>query len=267
MVRDISIAPVDAQNIEVKTQGDTLYVTEIPTANSRYWYYSKTLGGSYTSTSKRETAYIPEFTEPGSYYVACFSTINAKTFTSNEIWISVITSNDATLYNLTVNVGTLSPTFGATTITYTVTVENSVSSIDVTGTANHANATVTGNVIGKPLNVGNNNVVTITVIAENGITTKTYTVTITRLPLNTSVEDNLKANISAYPTPFRDALHLTGAEGCTLTVFTTTGVVVHTQKIIVPDETIHLERLPIGLYLFRLEKDGKTKTMKIVKSE
>jgi hypothetical protein len=33
------------------------------------------------------------------------------------------------------------------------------------------------------------------------------------------------------------------------------------------DETIHLERLPAGLYLFLLEKDGKTKTLKIVNSD
>jgi hypothetical protein len=32
-----------------------------------------------------------------------------------------------------------------------------------------------------------------------------------------------------------------------------------------PDETIHLEKLPAGLYLFRLEKDGKIKTIKAVK--
>ncbi|MDR1672615.1 MAG: T9SS type A sorting domain-containing protein, partial [Bacteroidales bacterium] len=60
---------------------------------------------------------------------------------------------------------------------------------------------------------------------------------------------------------------LTGAEGCTLTVFTTTGSIVHTQKVTGTDETIHLERLPAGLYLFRLEKDGKTKTLKAVNRE
>ncbi|MDR1864715.1 MAG: T9SS type A sorting domain-containing protein [Bacteroidales bacterium] len=32
------------------------------------------------------------------------------------------------------------------------------------------------------------------------------------------------------------------------------------------DETVHLEGLPAGMYFFRLEKDGKTKTVKGIKN-
>jgi hypothetical protein len=70
-----------------------------------------------------------------------------------------------------------------------------------------------------------------------------------------------------YPNPFAGSLHLTGAEGCTLRVFTSGGAVVHVQKPTGADETVHLERLPAGLYFFRLEKDGKVKTLKAVKIE
>ncbi|MDR0712837.1 MAG: InlB B-repeat-containing protein, partial [Bacteroidales bacterium] len=81
----------------------------------------------------------------------------------------------------------------------------------------------------------------------------------------TGVEDRLKTEVFAFPNPFAGALHLTGAEGCTLTVFTPAGAIVHTQKITGANETLSLEQLPAGLYLFRLEKDGKTKTLKMVK--
>jgi YD repeat-containing protein len=111
-------------------------------------------------------------------------------------------SNDATLRSLTVSSGDL--LFDANTTDYTVNVYNNVTGIDVTGTANHAAATVIGNVTGKPLEVGDN-VVNITVTAENG-TVKTYTVTIRRLSndatlssLTVSVGDlSFDANTTSY---------------------------------------------------------------------
>jgi hypothetical protein len=80
------------------------------------------------------------------------------------------------------------------------------------------------------------------------------------------VGETLETGISVYPNPFTDELHLTGAEGCTLTVTTESGVTVHTQRVIHADETLHLEKLPAGMYLFHLEKRNKTKTVKAVKN-
>jgi hypothetical protein len=196
-------------------------------------------------------------------------TVHASDLARNESSRTAIisaASSDATLKSLTVSAGTLSPAFHSATTVYTVTVPNDVTSIDVTGTANHTAATVSGNVTGKPLDVGDN-VVNIVVTAEDGIIAMTYTVTVTRLPVVTGVEETLQADISAYPNPFKGEVRLTGAEGCMLTVFTTTGKAVHTQKVTGADETIHLEHLPAGLYLFRLEKNGKTKTLKIMNNE
>jgi hypothetical protein len=87
-------------------------------------------------------------------------------------------STDATLSNLTVNPGTLTPSFNANTTNYTVNVANNVSSITITGTANHSGATVSGNG-NKTLAVGSNPFA-IVVTAEDGTTTKTYNVTVNR---------------------------------------------------------------------------------------
>jgi uncharacterized repeat protein (TIGR02543 family) len=81
----------------------------------------------------------------------------------------------------------------------------------------------------------------------------------------TGVADQLQADIKLYPNPFISELHLTGAEGCVLRVISITSAPVHTQKALNPDETISLPHLPAGLYFFRLEKDGKTKTVKAAK--
>jgi outer membrane protein assembly factor BamB len=88
-------------------------------------------------------------------------------------------STDATLQELEVTPGTLTPDFDATTFSYTVNVANNVETINVTGTATDAHAIVAGNVTGKSLNVGENTV-TITVMAEDKIHANDYVVTINR---------------------------------------------------------------------------------------
>jgi uncharacterized repeat protein (TIGR02543 family) len=81
----------------------------------------------------------------------------------------------------------------------------------------------------------------------------------------TGVAEALQVNVSLYPNPFGDVLRLTGAEGCTLTVVSAAGAPVHTQQVASADEAIHLGHLPSGIYFLRIEKDGKTKTVKAMK--
>ena len=88
--------------------------------------------------------------------------------------------NDATLKSLTVSSGRLSPAFDANVTEYIVTVDNNVTNITVTGVAtNYIDAKVSGNVTNHSLDVGENKI-NITVTAEDGITTKTYSVTVIR---------------------------------------------------------------------------------------
>ncbi|MDY6969889.1 MAG: cadherin-like beta sandwich domain-containing protein [Spirochaetota bacterium] len=98
-------------------------------------------------------------------------------------------SNNANLSNLAVSDGILSPVFDEDITAYTVEVEGDVTSTTVTPTAEDGNATITVNAVlvasGTPsgtiaLAVGEN-VITITVTAEDGVTTKDYTITVTRL--------------------------------------------------------------------------------------
>ena len=123
-------------------------------------------------------------------------TVTAEDGTTIEIYtirINRAPSDDATLRALTVSAGTL--VFDPATTEYTVDVANEVRNISVGGTATHENANVAGRVTDEPLAVGNN-VVTLTVTAEDRTTIKTYTVTINRAPSNEadlveiSVNDN-----------------------------------------------------------------------------
>jgi formylglycine-generating enzyme required for sulfatase activity len=74
----------------------------------------------------------------------------------------------------------LNPTFSPATTSYAVSVANSITSITVTGTAADAGATVSANSgVPQSLAVGAN-VITITVTAQDGATTRDYSVTVTR---------------------------------------------------------------------------------------
>ncbi len=97
-------------------------------------------------------------------------------------------SSNADLSNLTLSTGTLTPAFAAATINYSASVANAVTSITATPTASDVNATITVN--GSPVTSGSPsasiplsvgaNVITTVVTAQDAITTKTYTVTVTR---------------------------------------------------------------------------------------
>ncbi|GHT49816.1 hypothetical protein FACS189440_16160 [Bacteroidia bacterium] len=86
-------------------------------------------------------------------------------------------SSDATLSNIEVNQGTLTPAFTPNTTAYTVSVGNAVTSITITAVKNQSAASVSGDGE-KSLNVGTNPF-DIVVTAEDG-TQNTYTVTVTR---------------------------------------------------------------------------------------
>ncbi|NBS80070.1 hypothetical protein EBS57_09845, partial [bacterium] len=97
-----------------------------------------------------------------------------------------VVSNNANLSNLVLSSGTLSPAFSSNTVTYTATVSN-VASIQVTPTALQSNATVkvngtnvtSGTASGAIRLQTGMNVITNLVTAQDGATTKTYTVAVT----------------------------------------------------------------------------------------
>ena len=111
--------------------------------------------------------------------------INIKT--QAEIEASYSKNNN--LSSLKVSSGTLSPSFNKNTTSYSVTVENSVTSISLSGSREDSKSYVSG--LGSHnLDEGPNKIY-VKVTAQNG-STKTYTVTITRkelAPINVKTED------------------------------------------------------------------------------
>ena len=96
-------------------------------------------------------------------------------------------TDNADLGGLTISSGTLSPQFSSSDITYTASVDNSVTQVTVTPTASDSSATiaVNGNTVTSGtgyiltgLTVGEPNTVTVIVTAQDS-TTKTYIITVT----------------------------------------------------------------------------------------
>ena len=103
--------------------------------------------------------------------------------------VPIVLSNDATLSLLLgPNSLALSPSFAPDTTTYSTTVPNATSSTWLVGFLNesHANLKINGVSAGSGIasdNIGLNvglNVITLEVTAQDGVTTKTYTVNVTR---------------------------------------------------------------------------------------
>lgn len=119
----------------------------------------------------------------------------------HDIYLFGVNDANADLSSLTLSSGTLSPSFNSTTTSYSVTMDNAADWITVTPTAAQANATIEvrvndGTYANVPsssasaalaLNIGSNTV-EVRVTAPNGISTKTYTFSVTRrMPLQNIV--------------------------------------------------------------------------------
>jgi len=141
------------------------------------------------ATSGSASASIPLLYGPNTIIVLVTAQdgSTAKTYT---VTVTRAASTIATLSGLTLGTGTLSPTFAAATTSYTASVPNATTSVTVAPTVTDATATIKVN--GTPvasgtasgsiaLAVGTNAISTI-VTAQDGSTTKTYTVTVTRAP-------------------------------------------------------------------------------------
>jgi hypothetical protein len=123
-------------------------------------------------------------------------------------------TSDATLNALALSSGTLSPSFDASTYSYTATVSNSVTSLTVTPTTNDSGAAVAvnGNSVSTPvsLSVGSNTV-TVKVTGSDGVTTKTYTISVTRETAITVATTSLPIGIVGAS--YSKTLSATGGSG------------------------------------------------------
>ncbi len=127
-------------------------------------------------------------TAPGSYPITA-SGAASPNYTFNYVagTLTIVPLTNTDLTSLAISSGSLSPAFNTNTFAYNVTVDNATANLTLTPTfAVTASATVNGTTVvngnpsfGMPLNVGNN-IITLIVTAQDGVTKKTYTLNVYR---------------------------------------------------------------------------------------
>jgi gliding motility-associated-like protein len=133
--------------------------------------------------------------------------VTTKTYTVNVTRAAI--STDATLSAIALSAGSLTPAFAPGTTNYTASVGATTGSINIMPTTNDSGATLTVNgttvtsvsaSAAIPLSVGNNPI-TIAVTAQDGVTTQTYTINVTRAALSTDAALSAIALSSGTLTP------------------------------------------------------------------
>ncbi|MCB1209314.1 MAG: cadherin-like beta sandwich domain-containing protein [Verrucomicrobiales bacterium] len=192
-------------NGNVNLGGATLNVASfggfVPSAGESYLIINRT-GGTGTFAGLAEGAVISaDFL--GSGLKGRITYVGGD---GNDVEITTVSDN-ADLSNLVVTTAALTPIFDTATFSYTSIVLNDIAAVTVTPTTADAFATVkvngstvvSGNASASiPLIVGDNTLTTI-VTAEDGTTTKTYTVVITRYPPSLPLDIDIVTSGSPAP--------------------------------------------------------------------
>jgi alpha-tubulin suppressor-like RCC1 family protein len=148
---------------------------------------SPVVGNSDTAVSANITGLVA-----GTTYNYRVKAVNALGITYGSNMTFIAASNNANLSGLTPGTGTLAPSFNANTTEYAFNVSNTTTSMTIRPTL--ADTTATARVNGIVVNSGTYsgainlavgpNVISVEVTAQDGVTIKTYNVTVTRLSAN-----------------------------------------------------------------------------------
>ena len=174
---------------------DVTSVTITPTSNK-----NATITANGTSNGNGGYTYNPQTQTTATIHVKSEDTLAEVDYTVNLVRTK---STDTTLDELSVGTYTLSPGYGHNVNSYNVTVPSTVNSVSVTATPHDSRttATVTG---GTNLQTGNNTV-TVTVVPENGESSKrTITITVKKLAGNADLTGLTLTNVSYTPTFDKD---------------------------------------------------------------
>lgn len=170
-----------------------------------------TLIGTTTATASLGVATFSDLGaigSPGTPYTITY-TITAPTTITTTQSITPTAATQAGLSSLTINLGIMSPVFNTDTLSYNVSVSSEVSSISFTPTftSTYATGTFNGSVLTSGVvktyspTSGTNTPFDIVLIAQDGLTTKTYQIRVTKVITAVTTTSTKPTSPAPTPTP------------------------------------------------------------------
>ena len=252
-IRTAEVPNIDAALSTLEVDDGTLVPAFDPavlTYDLEVPYDTTTIMISATPTDPNATVTgTGEFVVPGTATVEVTAEdgVTKKPYTINVTVAAP--SDDATLSALSVDVGTLTPaTFDPAVLNYQLLVPAGTTSIVITATPNHPDATATGT---GTFNLPGTAIIVVT--AQDGTTKKEYRIVVAI----TGIDDIQKSVQKLYPNPVVDYLYVEQAKGSKLTILNTLGVAV---MEVIPDSNIYQLNVtslkPGNYFVTIMNKDG-----------
>ena len=245
-------------NFDWKGAGNVdIYLTDIspePIAGKRPWeipwYYSSlgSINGNAPGWQHYQTdfwSYSGDTKQLVFYWNNGSSNVVQPPIAIDNISIKTLSPYDATLSNLTVIPGNLSPTFDPAQFNYTVEVDRNIDKIWLEAVLNNPNATVIGANQAFNLNIGSNTF-NVLVVAEDINYRNTYSVKVNRG--TSSIDHPTAETLQVYPNPTQGLVYVENADGQEIKLYDALGNLVGQTR----ENYIDLSAYPNGMYLLRV---------------
>jgi hypothetical protein len=181
-----------------------------------------------------------------------------KTYTLNVIRAAIGTNAD--LKALTVDNGVLYPDFSPGVTDYTLTVSGDATGVMIIGEAQDDKSDITGNGY-YPIGLDDISI-NIVVEAEDGVTTKTYSVNVIRDDTGNG-KILPEENVIIYPNPAKNVLNIrTGGSVGKVEIFNSSGTCIINVKN--ADNLINVSNLPAGFYFLNIRIDNRIIIRKLI---
>ena len=257
LVKVESVTFADADGSATFADGDNYDINGVSESMvCRVHFYGTSLTGTVIPDSAHVTGIVLEYNGTAQ--------ISPRSADDVEELIEVVLSDDATLSDIMVD-GTSIPDFSPALMTYNYTLPPGTTDVPaVTAETTDENASVAITDATDLAGDEAERTTTIEVTAEDGETTKTYSVI---FDVEVGIGSDLFSGIRIYPVPANEQLHLEEVGSVSsIRVYDITGtMIMNTENDGQSSMTLDISHLSAGVYMLRMDSDTESGVVRFVK--